>query len=76
MLAYIYQLIFSFEREHGIHPNTLYLSNPHNEHLLAGFDAQMSPKQVMEKLNMEIIIDPTAIHPHVAWIQLAHRAAS
>lgn len=76
MLAYIYRLIVNFEQEHGVAPNTIYLSRTHCEHLQAGFHASYSIGQIMETLQMGMIIDSGAIHPHVAWCPATQRAAS
>lgn len=76
MLSYIYRLIINFEQEHGVQPNTLYLNRVHCEHLQSGFDEKYSFDQIMETLQMGMIIDAEAMHPHVAWTQAAQRAAS
>lgn len=76
MLDYIYRLITSFEQEHGVHPNLLYLNRIHSEHLIASFDQAYTQGQITERLKMEMIIDPEIMHPHVAWTQAAHRVAS
>ena len=76
MLDYIYRLVNSFEREHGIHPNLLYLNPVQSEYLKSSFDESYSLAQIMQILRMEMIIDSEIMHPHVAWVQAAHRAAS
>jgi hypothetical protein len=76
MLGYIYRLIRGFEQEHGVQPNLLYLNRLHSEHLLAAFDEKYTLGQIMDMLEMEMVIDPEVMHPHVAWTQSAHRIAS
>lgn len=76
MLGHIYKLITGFKQEHGVLPNTLYLSEAHCEHLQAAFDDRFTLGQIMEVLQMEVIIDREIMHPHVAWTQAAHRVAS
>jgi len=76
MLGYIYRLVVSFEREHGMRPNLLYINPLHIQHLKASFDEQYSMCEIMEMLKLEVIIDPGSTHPHVCWTQVAHRAAS
>ena len=76
MLAYIYRLINGFEQKHGVPPNTLYLNHAHSQHLQASFDEDYSLAQIMETLQMEMVIDPELMHPHVAWTQVARRIAS
>jgi hypothetical protein len=70
MLSFIYRLVRSFEKEHDIQPNLLYLNEAH----LSALREQMgSPRRldaIVTMLGMEIIITQEAIHPHVAWVQL------
>ncbi len=71
MLSFVYRLMRDFEKEHGIRPNLLYL-NPVHMHVLRD---QMSSGKLLDEigclLGMEIIITREALHPHVAWTQLA-----
>ena len=76
MLGFIYRLINEFEREHGIHPNLLYLNRFHAEHLKAAFDADYSMSQILDVLGMELVIENDITQPHVVWKQAAQRASS
>ena len=76
MLGHIYRLVRGFEQEHGIHPNLIYLNLEHIEYLKAAFDARYSLQQIMSMLHMEMIIDHSIVHPHVAWTHTAQRMAS
>ena len=76
MLGFIVRLVSSFEKEHGFRPNLLYINRTHSEHLKDAFDEQFSFSQIVEMLEMEIIIQPEATHPYVAWTQVGHRVAS
>lgn len=76
MLGFIVQLISSFEKEHGFRPNLLYINQPHSQHLKECFDETFSFRQISELLQMEILVEPEAIHPRVAWTQVANRIAS
>lgn len=76
MLDHIYRLVSSFKQEHGVHPNLLYLNLLHSEHLKSSFDETYTLGQIMNMLQMEMILDPEIIHPHVAWTQTAQRAVS
>lgn len=76
MLDYIYRMIQTFEQEHGVHPNLLYLNRNHSAHLRSAFSEDYSPGQITQLLRMEIIIDAEVIHPHVAWTQAAQHMAS
>lgn len=76
MLGYIYRVVTGFEREHGIRPNLLYINQEHLQHLKSSFDESYSMCQIMSMLRMEVIIDPSSVHPHVCWAQAALRKAS
>lgn len=76
MLGFIVRLVNSFEKEHGFRPNLLYLNHIHSEHLKNSFDEKFSFSQIAQMLQMEIIIEPEAIHPRVAWTHVGHRVAS
>ena len=76
MLGYIYRLIRGFEQEHGIHPNLLCLNRTHMEHLKASFDESYNLGHIMDMLQMEMILEPEIVHPHVCWTQTAQRIAS
>lgn len=76
MLDYLYRLVTGFEREHGIHPNLLYINPHHIEHLKSSFDETFSMKQIMESLEMELVIDSYTTHPHVCWTDIVQRAVS
>ncbi len=76
MLGYIYRLVTSFEREHGMRPNLLYINQEHLLHLKSSFDERFSMQQIMYMLKMELIIDQGSVHPHVCWTQVAQRKAS
>jgi hypothetical protein len=76
MLSFINRLVRDFELEHGIHPNLLYLNRFHAEHLKTAFDADYSLSQILDVLGMELIIENDISHPHVAWTQVARRAAA
>jgi len=73
MLAYIYRLIRDFEHEHSIHPNLLYINRFHFEHLKSAFDENYSLQNIIETLQVELIVDVSAIHPHVSWSHCAQR---
>lgn len=76
MLGHIYRLVSDFEKEHGIQPNLLYLNRVHSEQLKFSFDQYYTMSQIMEMLNMEMILAPDIVHPHVSWSQVSARFAS
>ena len=76
MLSYICRLVSHFEKSHGVHPNTLYISGEHCDYLKSAFDESFSLGDIMDMLQMDLIIDNGAVHPRVTWSQLACRVAS
>lgn len=76
MLSFINRLVRDFERDHGVHPNLLYLNRFHAEHLKSAFDADYSMQQILDVLDMELIIENDILHPHVAWTNTALRASA
>lgn len=73
MLAFIYRLAREFEQQHGFQPNLLYLNKLHSEHLKTVFSENYSMQNIMEILQMELILDQSVVHPHVAWTHTAQR---
>ena len=76
MLGFIVRLISSFEKEHGFRPNLLYINQTHCQHLKDAFEENYSFNHISKMLQMEILIEPEATHPHVAWTQIGNRVAS
>lgn len=76
MLSFILRIVGDFEREHGIHPNLLYLNHFHAAHLTTAFDQNYSLSKILELLDMELIIESDISHPRVAWTQIAKRASA
>ena len=72
MLSFIYNLVNNFESSHGIRPNLLYLNHGHLRHLADSFAEEYDLFQIMNMLQMEIIVDNEAMHPHVAWTRIMH----
>jgi len=66
MLSFIYRLIKTFQREHGLHPNLVYLNRQHYQKLLESLPAMKTQEEISRFLMMEIVISPEIAHPHVA----------
>ncbi|MHB8744909.1 MAG: hypothetical protein ACYC7I_00060 [Gammaproteobacteria bacterium] len=75
MLSYFYQLAVSFERDHGLRPNRLYLNPTHLAYLKETFPDPSDFANILRLLEMELIIDREIVHPQVAWASAAHRRA-
>jgi hypothetical protein len=70
MLSFIVRLVQAFEREHGMRPNLLYLNDQHITHLKDGFSSDFDLNDIIRMLEMEIVVDDSIAHPHVAWVQM------
>lgn len=73
MLSFIVQLATSFEREHGVKANVLYLNGEHFDHLRQDFSDPQDIQAMVERLGMEVVLDRHAVHPHLARQQSAHQ---
>lgn len=68
MLSFLYRLVELYHREHGLHPNLLYLSPWHYHKLLECLPEMEDQEQVSRFLMMQIIVSPETVHPYVAWL--------
>ncbi len=75
MLSYIFRLVDHFQRQHGVEPNLLYLNELHMLELKKAFSSNQTIPSITDFLRMDIIISCEITHPHVAWMQTAHRIA-
>jgi hypothetical protein len=73
MLSYIFRLVEDYENEHGMRPNVLYLNDKHFNGLRMDFADPNDIEEIVKRLEMEIVLDRTAMHPHVAQIASSHR---
>jgi hypothetical protein len=77
MLSFIYRLVRDFEIEQGVKPNVLYLSTAHFQRLRQDFVDPDDIEAIINRLDMEIVIDNSALHPHVSRAGISqHQAAS
>jgi hypothetical protein len=70
MLSFIYRLVRDFEKEHGLHPNLLYLNPVHLHTLQQQLDSHAQFDELVKMLGMEIVVTQEAVHPHVAWTHM------
>ncbi|MEW6330304.1 MAG: hypothetical protein AB1560_02485 [Pseudomonadota bacterium] len=68
MLSFLYRLVRHYHREHGLHPNLLYLSPQHYQRLLESLPEMADQEDVSRFLMMQIVISPETVHPRVAWM--------
>lgn len=76
MLSFLYRLIRGFRSDYGFAPNVVYLSSRHYDALRANL-SDMTHEQIEQFLQLHIILEREALHPHVAWEDPArwHQAA-
>ncbi len=75
MLSFVYRLVDDYEQEHGSRPNTLYLSQEHLQHLISCFSREMRMEDIVAYLDMEIMLDESALHPRVGWMNRVYSRA-
>lgn len=75
MLSYLYQLAASFERKLGMRPNILYLNRAHFRQVREAFADPGDLNRILRTLDMELLIDPDAVHPRVGWLPGRDRKA-
>ena len=68
MLSFLCRLVEHYHREHGLHPNLLYLNPWHYQRLLESLPEMADQEEVSRFLMMQIVINPEAAHPYVAWL--------
>ena len=76
MLSFIYRLVRDFEIKHGIKPNVLYLNAIHFKRLRQDFVDPDDIEAIINRLDMEIVIDNSAIHPHMSRVESSPRQAA
>ena len=75
MLSFVYRLVEDYEQEHGLRPNTLYLSRNHLQHLISSFSQDTGLEDIIAYLDMEIMMDESALHPRVGWMNSVYSRA-
>ena len=68
MLSFLYRLVENYQREHGLHPNLLYVNQRHYLKLLECLPEMKNQEEVSRFLIMQVVISPEAAHPYVAWL--------
>jgi len=68
MLSFLYRLVENYQREHGLHPNLLYVNQRHYQKLLECLPEMKNQEEVSRFLMMQVVISPEAAHPYVAWL--------
>jgi len=76
MLSFIYRMMREFELEHGMKPNVLHLSNEHFNRLRADFLDPSNIEAIINRLEMEIVIEKNSAHPHLSWMESSYRKAA
>jgi hypothetical protein len=68
MLSFLYRLVENYHREHGLHPNLLYMNLWHYQKLVECLPGMERREDVTRFLMIEIVISPEVVHPCVAWL--------
>ncbi len=76
MLSFIYRLVRDFEIEQGMKPNVLYLNGIHFQRLRQDFVDPDDIEAIINRLDMEIVIDNSATHPHMSHVGTSQRQAA
>jgi hypothetical protein len=76
MLSFIYRLVRDFEIEQGLKPNVLYLNAIQFQRLRQDFVDPDDIEAIINRLDMEIVIDNSALHPHLSRVSTSQRQAS
>ena len=76
MLSFIYRMMREFEVEHGVKPNVLHLSNEHFARLRNDFLDPDNIESIINRLEMEIVIEKNSLHPHLSWMESSYRKAA
>ncbi|WP_126455224.1 hypothetical protein [Sulfuriflexus mobilis] len=76
MLSFIYRLVRDFEIEQGMKPNVLYLNPIHFRRLRQDFVDPDDIEAIINRLDMEVVIDNSALHPHLSHVGSSHRQAA
>ncbi|MDT8404958.1 hypothetical protein [Sulfuriflexus sp.] len=76
MLSFIYRLVYTFEIEQGMKPNVLYLNAIHFRRLCQDFFDPNDIEAIINRLDMEIVIDNNALHPHMSRVSTSQRQAA
>ena len=69
MISFILSLVRDFENEHNVRPNLVYLNTQHFEQMKKDFDPEILAG-LINRLEMELLIDDEVAHPHVAWMPM------
>lgn len=76
MLSFIYRMMRDFENEQGMKPNVLYLNAEHFTRLRQDFVDPNDIESIIGRLDMEIVIDHGALHPHLSRLDSSYRQAA
>jgi len=75
MLSFLYRLVRSYQQEHGYRPNAVVMSKTHFRLLQASLPEIKGYTGLSKLLGMDVVLSEDCIHPHVAWMPMARRAA-
>lgn len=73
MLSFLFRLIRSYQREHGILPNVLYINDFHYQKLRESLPDLTTHEAVATFLQLDVVIRAEAVHPSIAWVNPLHQ---
>ena len=74
MLSFLYRIYRDFEGCHGVTPNLLYLNYRHFAELQCSLAGLPDTAALLQRLDMEVILQNDVLHPRVAWSSVRARA--
>lgn len=74
MLSFLYRIFSEFERSHGVAPNLLYLNYRHFGELQRSLPDLEDTSALLQRLDMELILQNDVMHPRVAWSSVRAKA--
>lgn len=75
MLSFLYRLARTYRQEHGYRPNIVIMSTLHFRLLQGSLPEIADYSDLSRLLGMDVMLSEDCLHPHVAWMPLARRAA-
>lgn len=71
MLSHIVTLVDSYERNHGIRPNLVYMNETHYSYLREELPFVRDHNDVVAILGVDIALNDEALHPQAATVRFA-----
>lgn len=73
MLSFLFRLIRSYQREHGLLPNVLYINDFHYQKLRESLPDLTTHEEIATFLQLDVVICRESVHPSIAWVYPLHQ---